>query len=31
MDIARKNGDMHAFSELQTVYNSANGLNYEDD
>jgi tetratricopeptide (TPR) repeat protein len=31
MDIARKNGDNHAFSELQTVYNSANGLNYEDD
>jgi tetratricopeptide (TPR) repeat protein len=31
MDIARKIGDMHAFSELQSVFNSANGLNYEDD
>lgn len=31
MEVARKKGDMHAFSELQTVFNSANGLNYEDD
>lgn len=31
MEISRKAGDMHAFSELQTVYNSAAGLDYEDD
>lgn len=31
MQIARKAGDNHAFSELQTVYNSAAGLDYEDD
>ncbi len=31
MAIARKANDMHAFSELQTVYNSAMGLDYEDD
>lgn len=31
MKVARKAGDNHAFSELQTVYNSAVGLNYEDD
>lgn len=31
MDIARKANDIHAFSELQTVYNSAMGLDYEDD
>ena len=31
MQIARKVNDMHAFSELQTVYNAAIGLNYEDD
>jgi tetratricopeptide (TPR) repeat protein len=28
---ARKARDMHAFSELQTVYNSATGQDYEDD
>ncbi len=28
---ARKANDNHAFSELQTVYNAAAGLNYEDD
>lgn len=28
---ARKSNDMHAFSELQAVYNSAIGQNYEDD
>lgn len=28
---ARKKGDMHAFSELQGAYNSAAGLDYEDD
>ncbi len=31
MEVARRKGDTHAFSELQTVYNSANGLDYEDD
>jgi tetratricopeptide (TPR) repeat protein len=31
MDSARKARDMHALSELQTVYNSAAGLDYEDD
>lgn len=31
MEVARKSRDMHAFSELQTVYNSAAGLDYEDD
>ena len=31
MEVARKAGDMHAFSELQTVYNSVMGLDYEDD
>lgn len=31
MEVCRKAGDMHAFSELQTVYNSAMGLDYEDD
>lgn len=31
MAIARSAGDNHAFSELQTVYNSAIGLDYEDD
>lgn len=31
MMVARKANDMHAFSELQTVYNSAMGLDYEDD
>lgn len=31
LKIARKLNDNHAFSELQTVYNSAMGLNYEDD
>lgn len=28
---ARKSNDMHAFSELQSVYNSATGQDYEDD
>ncbi|MBM3403085.1 MAG: tetratricopeptide repeat protein [Bacteroidetes bacterium] len=31
MNFARKNKDMHAFSELQSVLNSASGLDYEDD
>ena len=31
MEVSRKAGDMHAYSELQTVYNSASGLDYEDD
>ncbi len=31
MQVARSAGDNHAYSELQTVYNSAIGLNYEDD
>lgn len=31
MEVARKLRDMHAFSELQTVYNSAAGLDYDDD
>ncbi len=31
MEITRKVKDMHAFSELQAVYNSASGLDYEDD
>lgn len=31
MLIARKAGDNHAYSELQTVFNSASGLDYEDD
>ena len=31
MEIARKAGDNHAYSELQTVFNSASGLDYEDD
>lgn len=31
MKIARKAGDNHAYSELQTVYNAAIGLDYEDD
>lgn len=31
MEVCRKAGDMHAFSELQGVYNSAMGLDYEDD
>lgn len=31
MTIARTARDNHAFSELQAVYNSAAGLNYEDD
>jgi len=28
---ARKKGDMHALSELQSAYNAAAGLDYEDD
>ena len=28
---ARRSKDMHAFSELQAVYNSATGQDYEDD
>lgn len=31
MQEARAAGDNHAYSELQTVYHSAIGLNYEDD
>jgi tetratricopeptide (TPR) repeat protein len=31
MQMARAAGDNHAYSELQTVYNSAIGLDYEDD
>lgn len=31
MEVSRTAKDMHAFSELQTVYNSAMGLDYEDD
>jgi tetratricopeptide (TPR) repeat protein len=31
MEVARNAKDMHAFSELQSVYNSAIGLDYEDD
>ncbi|NQV75866.1 MAG: tetratricopeptide repeat protein [Bacteroidetes bacterium] len=31
MEIASKAGDRHAYSELQTVFNSASGLDYEDD
>lgn len=31
MQVARNKRDMHAFSELQGAYNSAAGLDYEDD
>ncbi|MGV3706022.1 MAG: tetratricopeptide repeat protein [Arcticibacter sp.] len=31
MSVAKAVRDMHAFSELQTVYLSATGQNYEDD
>jgi tetratricopeptide (TPR) repeat protein len=31
MQVARSARDNHALSELQTVYNSAMGLDYEDD
>jgi len=31
MQVARTARDNHAYSELQTVYNSAIGLDYEDD
>ena len=31
MLMARKSNDMHAYSELQAVYNSASGQDYEDD
>lgn len=31
MQIARSKRDMHAFSELQGAYNTAAGLDYEDD
>lgn len=31
MHVARQANDQHAFSELQTVYNAAAGLDYEDD
>ena len=31
MVVARNKRDMHAFSELQGAYNSASGLDYEDD
>lgn len=31
MEVSRKAGNMHAYSELQGVLNSAMGLDYEDD
>jgi len=31
MNVARNKRDMHAFSELQSAYNTAAGLDYEDD
>lgn len=31
MAVARKTKDMHTLSELQAVYNSAMGMDYEDD
>lgn len=31
MKIARSANDNHAFSEIQTVYNTAIGIDYEDD
>lgn len=31
MEVSRNAKDMHAYSELQSVYNSAMGLDYEDD
>lgn len=31
MEVCRAAGDRHAFSELQNVYNTAMGLDYEDD
>jgi tetratricopeptide (TPR) repeat protein len=31
LDTARRKNDNHAFSELQGAYNSAMGLDYEDD
>lgn len=31
MKVARSANDNHAYAELQSVYNSAIGLNYEDD
>jgi len=31
MQVARNKRDMHAFSELQGAYNTAAGLDYEDD
>ncbi|MET4080415.1 tetratricopeptide (TPR) repeat protein [Pedobacter sp. UYP30] len=31
MEAARNKRDMHAFSELQGAFNSASGLDYEDD
>jgi hypothetical protein len=31
MIAARTKRDMHAFSELQGAFNSASGLDYEDD
>lgn len=31
MTVARNKRDMHAFSELQSAYNSVAGLDYEDD
>lgn len=31
MAVARQEGNRHAFSELQGAYNSAAGLDYEDD
>lgn len=31
MEVARAARDNHAYSELQAVYNSASGIDYEDD
>ncbi|MGY4384202.1 tetratricopeptide (TPR) repeat protein [Pedobacter sp. UYP24] len=31
MSVAKNKRDMHAFSELQGAFNSASGLDYEDD
>jgi hypothetical protein len=31
MEISRIAGDNHSYSELKTVFNSASGLDYEDD
>ncbi|MBC7416878.1 MAG: tetratricopeptide repeat-containing protein, partial [Pedobacter sp.] len=31
MEVANNKRDMHALSELRTAFNSASGLDYEDD